>query len=177
MQYNWNNFSSLFFNVNIGVRQDSALSSILSVLYILSVFHILENHLKNLKIPVSILSFVNDGLFIAQNKFLTVSNFNFSCSYNIVSFILDRFSFILEHSKMEVFYFSRAQRAFNPFPLDLLDISGPILKPKNTWKYLRFIIDRKLSFHQHINFYANKAISTVKCMKVFRNSTRDLIFL
>jgi len=58
------------------VRQDFALSPILSALYILSVFHILEKHLKNLKIHVSILSFIDDGLFIAQNKFLTVSNFN-----------------------------------------------------------------------------------------------------
>ena len=68
--------------------QDSTLSPILSILYILSVFHILENHLKNLKNPVSILSFIDDGLFIAQNKFLTVSNFNLFCSYNIVSSIL-----------------------------------------------------------------------------------------
>jgi len=47
------------------VRQGSILSPILSALYILLVFHILEKHLKNLKVPVSILSFVDDGLFIA----------------------------------------------------------------------------------------------------------------
>ena len=78
---------------------------------------------------------------------------------------------------MEVFYFSRAQSTFNPLPLDLLDISSPILKPKNIWKYLGFIFDRKLSFHQHINFYTNKAISIVKYMKVLGNSARDLISL
>ena len=49
-------------------------------------------------------------------------------------------------------------------------ISGPILKPKDTWRYLGFIFDRKLLFHQHINFYANKAVSTVKCMKILGNS-------
>jgi len=63
--YFWNIFSSLFFNVEIGVGQGSALSSILSALYLASVLYNLEKCLKILKIPVSILSFVNDGLLIA----------------------------------------------------------------------------------------------------------------
>jgi len=89
------------------VRQGSILSPILSALYILLVFHILEKHLKNLKVPVSILSFVDDGLFIAQSKSLTVSNSNLFCNYNIISSILDRFGLVLEHGKTEVFHFSR----------------------------------------------------------------------
>jgi len=48
-----------------GARLSLALSSILSAIYIASVFYILENQLKNLKIPISILSFVDNGLFIA----------------------------------------------------------------------------------------------------------------
>ena len=76
---------------------------------------------------------------------------------------------------MEVFHFSRSQRVFNPPSLDLLEISSPVLKPKNTWRYLEFIFNRKLLFHQHIDFYANKAISTIKYMKVLDNSTRSLI--
>ena len=155
--------------------QSSALSLILLALYTLPVFHILENQLKNLKIPVSILSFVDNGLFIAQSKSLTVSNSILFCNYNIVSFILDKFGLVLEHSKIKVFHFSKTEGIFNPPPLNLLDIGGPILKPKNTWKYLSFIFDRKLLFHQHIVFYANKVILIVKCMKVFRNSTRGLI--
>jgi len=44
--YLWNNFSSPFFNIDVGVGQGSALSPILSVLYLASVLHILEKHLK-----------------------------------------------------------------------------------------------------------------------------------
>jgi len=62
--YFWNNFSSPFFNINVGVRQESALSPILSALYLAPVLYILEKHLKNPKIPVSILLFVDNGLFI-----------------------------------------------------------------------------------------------------------------
>jgi len=129
--YCWNNFSSFFFNIDIGIGQGSALSSILSALYISLVFHILEKCLKNLEIPVSILSFINDGLFIVQSKSLTVSNSLFFCSYNVISSILDKFSLILEYGKTEVFHFSRAQEVFNPSPLDLSAIGGPILKPKD----------------------------------------------
>jgi len=157
------------------VGQGSALSPILLALYILPVFHILENWLKNLKNLVFILSFVDDGLFIAQSKSLTVSNSILFCNYNIASSILSKFGLVLEHGKIEVFYFSRTQDIFNPSSLNLLDISGPILKPKNTWKYLDFIFDRKLLFHQHIDFYANKVILIVKYMKVLGNSTRGLI--
>jgi len=63
--YFWNNFTSPMFDVNVGVGQESALSPILSALYLLPFFYIIENHLKNLKIPISIISFVDDGLFIS----------------------------------------------------------------------------------------------------------------
>jgi len=63
-KYLWNSFFSLFCNVDVGVGQGSALLPILSALYFSLIFYILENCLKNLEIPISILSFVNDGLFI-----------------------------------------------------------------------------------------------------------------
>jgi len=96
------------------VGQGSALSSILSALYLAPVLHILERHLKNLKIPVSILSFVDDGLFIAQSKTLTISNSYLFCSYNITSLLLEKFGLIMEYGKMEVFYFSGSHGAFAP---------------------------------------------------------------
>ena len=99
--------------MDIGVGQSSAPFPILSAFYILPVFYILENRLKFLKIPVSILSFVVDGLFIVQNKSLIVSNSILFCSYNIVFSILGKFGLVLGHSKMEVFHFFRAQGVFN----------------------------------------------------------------
>ena len=63
--YFWTNFTSPIFNVNVEVGQGSALSPILSALYLFPFIYILENCLKNLKIPISIISFVNNGLFIS----------------------------------------------------------------------------------------------------------------
>ena len=96
---------------------------------------------------MSIISFVDDGLFISQNKSLDISNSHLFCSYNVMTKLLERFGLIVEHSKTKVFHFNRSQSSFNPPPLDLSPIGGSILKPKSMWKYLNFIFNRKLSFH------------------------------
>ena len=88
--------------------------------------------------------------------------------------MLEKFGLIVEHSKTKVFHFNRSQGFFKPPPLNLLSIGGTILWSKNTWKYLGFIFDRKLSFHQHVDFYSNKAMSTVKCMKILGNSNQGI---
>ena len=172
--YLWNDLSSPMFNVNVGVDQGSALSPILSTLYPSPLLYILENWLKNLKIPISILSFVDNGLFIAQNKSFDISNSHLFCSYNVLSKLLDSFGLVIEHSKTEIFHFNRSQGVFNPPPLDLSLLGGPILQPKDSWKYLGFIFDQKLSFHKHIDHYANKAMSMVKCLKLLGNSAQGI---
>ena len=158
----------------MGVGQGSALSHILSTLYLSPFLHILEKHLKNLDLKISTLSFVNDGLLITQSKSFQVSNAWLFSSYNVASKLLSKFGLLVEYSKTEVFHFSRSHGAFNPPPLDILSIGGPSLIPKDIWRYLGFIFDRKLCFCQYINFYTNKVISTVKCMKILGNSTRGL---
>jgi len=103
--YFWNNFMSSIFNVNVGVGQGSALLPILFALYLLPFIYILENHLKNLKIPISIISFVDDGLFISQSNSFDISNSRIFCSYNILTNLLEKFGLVVKHSKTEIFHF------------------------------------------------------------------------
>ena len=152
-KYLWNDFISPFFNVNVGVGQGLALSPILSALYLLPVFHSFENHLKILKIPISIISFVDNGLFISQNKSILHSNANLFCCYNIISSLLTKCSLVVEHGKTDISHFSRSHGSFNPPPLNLSPLGGLVLLPKDTWKYLGFIFDHKLNFRNHIDFY------------------------
>ena len=109
------------------------------------------------------ISFVDDGLFVSQSKSILHSNTNLFCSYNITSFILLKYSLIIEHGKTDIFHFSRLHGTFNPSPLDLTLISGPSLLLKETWKYLDFIFNCKLTFRNYIDFYFNKVILTIKC--------------
>jgi len=139
--YLWNNLSSPSFEVNVGVGQGSALSPILSTLYLSPLIYIIEKRFKNLNLPISILSFVDDGLFVVQNKSFSISNSLLFCGYNILSNLLNSFGLIIEHPKTEVFHFNRSHSPFNPPPLDLTPIGGPILRPKDSWRYLGFIFD------------------------------------
>ena len=168
-KYLQNDFSSYYFDIS------SALFSILSALYLSLIFYVFEKRLKILKIPVLVLSFVDNRLFIAQNKSLYISNSNLFCSYKIMSCLFKQFGLIIEHGKTEVFHFSRSQGIFNFSLLDLSILGGSVLCPKESWRYLRFIFDIKLYFHQYIDFYANKTISIVKSMKMLENSSRGLI--
>ena len=112
--YLWNSFSSLIFDIKVGVGQGSALSPVLSALYLSSFLYILEKCLKCLKIPVSIISFVDDGLLISQNKLFETSNSHLFCSYNVMTNLLDKFGLVVKYLKTEVFYFSRLYNLFNP---------------------------------------------------------------
>jgi len=103
----------------------------LSALYLALIFHIFEKRAKNLNIPASFISFVDNSLFISQEKNLEKSNTYFFCSYNVISFLLEQFGLIIKHGKTENFHFSRLHGIFNPPSLDLSQIGGPVLKPKD----------------------------------------------
>jgi len=128
--YFWNKFSSPTFCINKGVGQEFTLLPVLSALYLTLLLHILENWLKNLKILISTLLFVDN--FISQNQSLTISNLNIFCSYHIMTFFLEKFGLIIKYGKTEVFHFSRLYGSFNHPLLDLTTLGGPILCSKIT---------------------------------------------
>ena len=68
--------------------------------------YILENHLKNFKIPISIISFVDDGLFISQSNSFDISNSCLYCSYNILTNLLKKFGLVVKHSKLMAYSIS-----------------------------------------------------------------------
>ena len=146
-RYCWNNFSSPFFDVNIGVGQDSVLSPILSVLYLSPIFHIFKKRVKILNISISVLSFVDNVLPISQSKSLLISNSNLFCSYHIISYLLKQLGLSTEQRKTEIFHFSRSYSFFDPPSLDLSTLGGSVLQSKKNWKYLGFIFNKKLSFY------------------------------
>jgi len=108
--YLWNGFTSLLFDTNAGVGQGSALFPILSAIYLAPIIKTFKKRIKNLKenIPTDILSFVNDGLLISQEKSYSLSSSFLLCSYNIMSKILLDTGLVMEHDKTELFHFTRA---------------------------------------------------------------------
>ena len=116
-QYMWNNLIISFFRIDIDIRQESAFFLNLSTLYIVPIFHIFKKRPKNLfqNLAVSFLSFVDDGLFISQEKSFERSNIILFCSYNIITSFFDQVKLTVKHGKLEIFYFFTLTRNFNPF--------------------------------------------------------------
>jgi len=83
---------------------------------------------------------------ISQNKSISFSNTNLFYSYNIISSLFIKFGLVVEYGKTEVFYFYKLHGDFNPPPLNLSSIRGPVLLSKTTWRYLGFFFDCKLTF-------------------------------
>jgi len=108
--YTWNGFSSPSFNTNVGVGQGSALSPIISAMYMAPIIKTFKKRINNLKekIPSDIFSFVDDGLLISQEKSYELSSAFLLCSYNIMSKILSDAGLVMEHSKSEIFYFTQS---------------------------------------------------------------------
>jgi len=129
--YTWNNFSSPAFNTNVGVGQGSALSPILSAIYLAPIIKTFKKRIKNLKenIPTNILSFVDNGFLISQEKSYSLSSFFFLCSYNIMFKILIDAGLVMEYSKTELFHFTRARHPSNP-SINLSSVGGPVISPK-----------------------------------------------
>ena len=101
-------------------------------LFSLLLFHIFKKRVKILKILILFIYFVNNGLFISQEKYLNKNNTHLFCSYNITSSLLEQFGLIIEYGKTKVFHFSRLYSIFNPPPLNLSQIEGPILCSKES---------------------------------------------
>ena len=117
----WNSYILPLFRANVNIDHRSTLSPISSALYIVPIFDIFKKRTQNLlpSIPVSILSLVDDELFISQEKSFMKSNTNSFSSYNIISFLFNQFGLTIEYSKSKVFYFSKATKNFDLPSLDL----------------------------------------------------------
>jgi len=160
----------------VGVGQGSALSPILSAIYLAPIIKTFKKRKENLKekIQTDILSFIDNGLLISQEKSYELSFAFLLSSYNMISKILADSGLVIKHSKSEVFHFTRARNPPNP-PIDLTSVRGPILQPKLTWRYLGFFFDRKLNFHHHVHHYTMKCLSTLYAIKILGNSSRGLL--
>ena len=77
--------------------------------------------------------------------------------------------------KLKYFIFPGWSEHSTPWLLTSVKSANSSFIFKDIWRYLGFIFDRELSFWQHINHYTNKALLTVKCMKILGNSMCKLL--
>jgi hypothetical protein len=145
----------------VGVGQGSALSPVLSALYIALVMHGFQSHPSSA--GCNILSYVDDGTIITQSKSFSSNLELLKKAYWVVDDLLRSFGLVLEHDKSEIFHFTRAH---HDLLLSLALDASTRLVPKTFWCYLDFFFDRSLSFREHVHYYSTKAFSTVLAMRM-----------
>ena len=89
-----------------------------------------------------------------------------------------------EHSKSQMIHYpgydSGNKRKINTDPLPDIDLGfAPYtgdtpLRPSKEWRYLGYFFDKFLAFDYHVNFYFNKAFSTIRAFRMFGNSNGGL---
>ena len=172
--YTWNSFISDPRQADVGVGQGSALSPVLSALYIAPIMKLYE--LRANQLGTTLLSYVDDGTVVTQSKSLDDNNAVLKQAYAILFALFTALGLVLEHDKTELFHFSRSKGDYNPsLDLGFAPFTGERrLVPKTIWRYLGFFFDRKLLFREHARFYCTKALTTVQSMGMLGNSTRGL---
>ena len=149
--------------------QDFVLSSILSTLYIVPIIYIFELRAQAFNLNIYILSFVDNSLLISQGKIYNTTLPDLHSSYRVVIELIVLFGLVMEHDKLEIFYFSRVYNNSNQ-ELDLSAISIPILKLKIYWRYWAFTLIGMFSLK---NMFIT--ILLLKAMNILGNLTRGLL--
>ena len=83
---------------------------------------------------------------------------------------------VLEHSKSEVFHFLHSSWEVNPLiDLGYAPFTGDTpLVSKDIWRYLDFFFDCALTISEHMRWYSNKAMTSVRAMFALGNSACGL---
>jgi hypothetical protein len=172
-QYSWDREDLPAFGVDVGVGQGSTLSSILSALYLAPLLWQFAADVPR----ASLMSYVDDGTIIVQSRTWDNNLVKLRHAYGVVFELTEALGLVLEHSKSEVFHFSRKSGDDNlPVDLGYAPFTGDTpLKPNTFWHYLGFWFDRSLTFREHTKQYSTKALTTV--IRPLRASTWICAFL
>ena len=114
--YLWGSFRSGPCQADVGVGQGSALSPVLSALYIAPVMKLY--HMQAVALKTSLLSYVDDGTVMAQSKSLDENRETLKDAYAVLLCLFVAIGLVLEHSKTEYFIFDRFHSDYSP-PIDL----------------------------------------------------------
>ena len=117
--------------------QGSALSLILSALYIAPLLHLFERRAQALNLDTSTLSYVNDGLLVSQGRMYNKILPELTSSYSIVSDLMASFGLVSMTSQRSFTFLERITTPTLSWISQLLALLFSNPRPTgNTWAFI-----------------------------------------
>jgi hypothetical protein len=110
--YKWDSFTSEPFAADVGVGQGSAMSPVLSALYLTLIMR--RFRASDIGKKVDLMSYVDDGSIVAQSRDVRDNLPLLKEAYGWLFRAFESLGLVLEHDKSEVFHFSRARSFHGP---------------------------------------------------------------
>ena len=180
-EYRWDNTCSKPYNFSLGTPQGDCLSPILSALYIsIAIKKVFPAVLPPPK--TKCLFYVDDGVIITASPSLQENIRVLKRHLLALLQALYEIGLQVEASKTELMHFFAfqlsASRCLNITSQPTLRFSWQskefVVKPATVWRYLGFFFTPTLDFSYHVQFYTNKAFSTIRACGMLGNSLRGL---
>ena len=180
--YRWDTAVSEPYDFSMGTPQGDCLSPIVSALYLSIAIKAVFPHVFP-PCPVRSLFFVDDGVLYTAFASLTR---NVRLLSSMLTQLLTHLKFIglqIKPSKTELIHFMAFQ--LNSSARSLVHVHEPSLtfrwdnsdftiKPAQVWQYLGFFFTPTLNWSVHVQFYTNKAFSSVRACAMLGNSIRGI---
>ncbi|KAF8700500.1 hypothetical protein AX14_000767 [Amanita brunnescens Koide BX004] len=179
--YKWDSAQSRQFNFSLGTPQGDCLSPILSVLYIsVAIKRVFPETMPPLS--TRCLFYVDDGTIITASPSLQTNVDILRLYLLLLLQALSDIGLQVEASKTELIHFfafelTAARRlavAHQPHLTFTWRMIPFDISPSPLWRYLGFFFTPSLDFSYHVQFYTNKAFSTIQACSMLGNSVRGI---
>ena len=180
--YKWDNTTSRKFDFSLGTPQGNCLSPILSALYIsVAIRKVFPETMP--PSTTRCLFFVDDGVIITASPSLQTNIAILRVYLLLLLQALSDIGLQIEASKTELIHFfafelSVARRLVAVEHQPHLDFTWQTVQydipPSARWRYLGFYFTPTLDFSFHVQFYTNKAFSTIRACAMLGNSVRGI---